>query len=101
MRHLLKQRTLLTAELKRASSSAAEKLQQELTDVKAGDGGFCVIRGSHKINYPVPQEIVHGEAYTDRLYQPETEAGDVVLFSEATVHGTLPWTSHEERRAVL
>ena len=74
----------------------------QLTDVNVGDGGFCVLKGSHKSNFKVPQSIVHGsEAFRTHLYQPVTEAGDVVLFSEATTHGTLPWTSSSQRRAVL
>lgn len=73
----------------------------QLTDVAAGDGGFAVLRGSHKANFRTPESIVHGQEYQDRLFQPQTEAGDVVLFSEATVHGTLPWTSVKERRALL
>ena len=74
----------------------------QLTDVGPGDGGFTVLKGSHKSNFKVPQSIVHGgELFRDRLFQPVTEAGDVVLFSEATTHGTLPWTAETERRAVL
>lgn len=30
-----------------------------------------------------------------------TSKGDVVLFSEATVHGCLPWTSESSRRVAL
>ena len=75
----------------------------QLTDSGAGDGGFCVLRGSHKANFRVPDSVAHGEAaFRDRLHQPVTEAGDVVLFSECTSHGTLPWTNAAvERRAVL
>ena len=28
-------------------------------------------------------------------------AGDVVVFSEALIHGTLPWEGHEERRTLV
>ena len=55
--------------------------------------------------YPLirqPDDVAHGAAaYRDRLHQPITEAGDVVLFSECTSHGTLPWAASHERRAVL
>lgn len=44
---------------------------------------------------------IHGEQFGDRLYQPATKAGDVVFFSEASTHGTLPWTASHERRAVI
>lgn len=30
----------------------------QLSDVNAGDGGFCVLRGSHKANFPVPDSLV-------------------------------------------
>lgn len=73
----------------------------QLTDIGEGDGGFCVLRGSHKSNFPVPQSIVHGLGHTTHLHQPSTKAGDVVFFSEATTHGTLPWNADHERRTVL
>jgi len=72
-----------------------------LTDHNAGDGGFCVVRGSHKINYPVPEALVNGEDSFGHLHQPVTKAGDVVFFSEATVHGALPWNADHERRIAL
>ena len=28
-----------------------------LSDVNPGDGGLCVVPGSHKSNYPCPQDI--------------------------------------------
>jgi len=73
----------------------------QLSDHNAGDGGFCVVRGSHKMNFPVPDAFKHGEAFQEHLHQPETRAGDVVFFSEATVHGALPWKADHERRVVL
>lgn len=76
----------------------------QLTDVNEGDGGFCVLKGSHKANFRVPESIVHGDAaFLDRLHQPVTQAGDVVLFSEATTHGSLPWSTKNRtpRRTAL
>jgi hypothetical protein len=35
------------------------------------------------------------------IIQPETKAGDVVLFSEGTVHGAKAWVSDQERRTCL
>lgn len=73
-----------------------------LADHNPGDGGFCVVPGSHKSNLKMPDGMVDGEAYADFIQQPATKAGDVVLFSEGTVHGALPWTSKErQRRACL
>jgi ectoine hydroxylase-related dioxygenase (phytanoyl-CoA dioxygenase family) len=73
-----------------------------LSDHNAGDGGFCVVRGSHKANFAAPQEMIDGgDAYREFLVQPETKAGDVILFSESTVHGALPWTADHQRRLAL
>ncbi|CAE7636452.1 CATSPER1 [Symbiodinium pilosum] len=75
----------------------------QLVDHRPGDGGFCVIRGSHKSNFPVPDDFLHGggEEAQAHFYQPETRAGDVIFFSEATVHGAMAWTAEHERRIAL
>ena len=31
----------------------------------------------------------------------EVNAGDVVIFTEATTHGTLPWKGAEQRRNII
>ena len=56
--------------------------------------------GSHKLNFPVPDVFSNGQAaeFNEHIYCPELEPGDVVLFSEATVHGALPWTNKEMQR---
>jgi hypothetical protein len=33
--------------------------------------------------------------------QPEVLAGDLLVFSEAALHGTLPWTADHQRRTVI
>ena len=35
------------------------------------------------------------------VLQPAVAAGDVLIFTEALVHGTMPWTAEHERRALL
>ena len=35
------------------------------------------------------------------MVQPEVEAGDALIFTEALVHGTMPWEGDHERRAFL
>ena len=35
------------------------------------------------------------------MRQPAVEAGDALIFTEALVHGTAPWTAGHERRALL
>jgi hypothetical protein len=57
----------------------------QLSDHPEGSGGFCVVRGSHKLNLAMPEKFVHGEYATEHLHQPATKKGDVIFFSEATV----------------
>jgi len=75
----------------------------QLSDHNAGDGGFCVVRGSHKANFPMPRSFIDGggEIGSAHLHQVVARAGDVIFFSEATVHGALPWTAEHQRRVVL
>jgi hypothetical protein len=83
-----------------------------LTDHNDGDGGFCVVPGSHKSNFRMPEGMVDGtgggdpgggdDRLRELVRQPATRAGDVVLFSEGTVHGALPWAPEDRpRRACL
>ena len=71
-----------------------------LSDHNKGDGGFVVVRGSHKSNFAVPDDIING-IDDDYIDQPITKAGDVILFSEGTVHGARPWTASHQRRIAL
>jgi len=73
----------------------------QLSDHNEGDGGFCVVRGSHKMNFPPPEDFIHGAEAQEHLFQPVTKKGDVVFFSEATVHGAMPWKADHERRILL
>ncbi|MEE2657631.1 MAG: phytanoyl-CoA dioxygenase family protein [Candidatus Latescibacterota bacterium] len=73
----------------------------QLADVNEGDGGLCVIPGSHKGNYPCPQEVRQWEMYQEIVKPITCRAGDVVIFTEATTHGTLPWRAKHERRSLL
>jgi len=71
-----------------------------LTDHEEGDGGFCVVPGSHKSNFKMPKSMIHGddEEYAKFIHQPVTKAGDVVLFAEGTVHGAKAWTVKDRPR---
>lgn len=73
----------------------------QLTDVGADDGGFCVVPGSHKANLTCPAEIRRLERYPELVRPVPCRAGDVVLFTEALTHGTLPWRAAAPRRTVL
>jgi ectoine hydroxylase-related dioxygenase (phytanoyl-CoA dioxygenase family) len=72
-----------------------------LTDCEAGKGGFCCIPGSHKSNLTLPPAFRSLEKQGLWLVQPPLKAGDVLLFTEALTHGTLPWTALHERRSLL
>lgn len=61
------------------------------------------MRGSHKLNVPCPADFATGAsaAFSDHVYQPVTKAGDVVIWSEATIHGATPWRGAQQRRLAL
>ena len=73
----------------------------QLTDINPGDGGLCLVPGSHKGNFPCPAALRHGEAYQEFVRQITCRAGDCVIFTEAVTHGTLPWTAAHQRRTAL
>lgn len=74
-----------------------------LTPAGAGDGGFACIPGTHKSNFlnGIPREVMRFERPAPYVVQPEVEAGDALFFTEALIHGTLPWRGQHERRALL
>jgi len=41
------------------------------------------------------------DAFSEHVYQPVTRAGDVVIWSEATVHGATPWRGAHQRRLAI
>jgi ectoine hydroxylase-related dioxygenase (phytanoyl-CoA dioxygenase family) len=73
----------------------------QLADIEEGDGGLCVVPGSHKGNYPCPQKLRRYEDYREYVKQITCKAGDVIVFTEALTHGTLPWTAERMRRSAL
>jgi ectoine hydroxylase-related dioxygenase (phytanoyl-CoA dioxygenase family) len=73
----------------------------QLANVNPGDGGFCLIPGSHKGNFACPKSIKRFEAHQEFVKQVTCRAGDVVIFTEAVTHGTLPWTADHDRRSLL
>ena len=62
--------------------------QWALVDHPPGAGGFVCIPGSHKAGFALPATFDR-----DLAIQVPLAAGDVVVFSEALTHGTLPWQS--------
>lgn len=72
-----------------------------LTDSPPGMGGFACIPGSHKSNVACPPAIRNFEKPAACVVQVPMKAGDVLIFTEALTHGTLPWTAPFERRSLL
>jgi len=75
--------------------------QYQLADVNEGDGGLCVVPGSHKANFKAPEELLVWQQDRQAVYNIEAKAGGLVIFNEATLHGTLPWTADHDRRSLL
>lgn len=67
-----------------------------LKDVNPGDGGLIAVPGSHKANHPFrPEHDSH------LVINPSLKAGDMLIFTEALVHGTRSWKSPNGRRSLL
>lgn len=74
----------------------------QLTDTAGDSGGFCVVPGSHKSNFPIPPSLADfSPEFQEHVVQPAPQAGDVMIFTESVLHGTLPWTSDWQRRTVV
>lgn len=67
-----------------------------LEDVNDGDGGFICVPGSHKANLHFKPEVS-----SHLVANPSLKAGDMLIFTEALVHGTRKWTSQNRRRSLL
>jgi hypothetical protein len=71
-----------------------------LTDSGPDTGGLRLIPGSHNSHFKLPAQI-RDDQQSDVVICPEVKAGSMVFFSEATTHGTAPWTADHERRSLL
>lgn len=83
-----------------------------LSDVFPGDGGFMVLPGSHKSNFPKPRDMFYTDTYYLADYVAEevhpgvanltARAGDVLIASERLTHGALTWQprDHDRRETV-
>jgi ectoine hydroxylase-related dioxygenase (phytanoyl-CoA dioxygenase family) len=78
-----------------------------LTDIGPGDGGTLVVPGSHKSSF-LPEEV--HQKYQDRknyttlpeeAVEVRLDAGDVLLFVDALMHGATERTNPGERRVVI
>ncbi|MBV9849805.1 MAG: phytanoyl-CoA dioxygenase family protein [Armatimonadetes bacterium] len=72
-----------------------------LKDVHPGDGGFGCVPGSHKSNYPYPDEWRNLENPPPFVQAVTGPAGSAVIFTEALTHGTMPWRGLGERRTLF
>jgi hypothetical protein len=70
--------------------------QWALVDHPPGGGGFVCVPGSHRSGFPLPPA-----ADADLVVHVPLAAGDVVVFTEALIHGTAPWRRDEERRTLV
>jgi hypothetical protein len=78
----------------------------QLADCPSGAGGLAVVPGSHKGNVPWPEGASRNPAtcpphLRQFIKQAACKAGDAVIFTEACMHSTLPWTADYQRRSVL
>ena len=62
---------------------------------------MAVVPGGHKANYPIPEALRDCEAFQDEVVEVNVRTGDVVLFAETTIHGTLVWRADHQRRTLL
>ncbi|MDF2441732.1 MAG: hypothetical protein JWN98_2716 [Abditibacteriota bacterium] len=72
-----------------------------LKDVNPGDGGFACVPGSHKANFPFPNEWKNLETLQPCVRAVTGKAGTAIIFTEALTHGALPWQGQDERRTVF
>ena len=63
--------------------------------------GLCLVPGSHKCNFALPLGLRSYEQHQEFVKQITCKAGDVVIFTEAVTHGTLPWQGEHQRRSIL
>ncbi len=73
----------------------------QLANCNPGDGGFCIVPGSHKNFEPTPDEVRTMEDDMGLVEQVPMKAGYLLFFAETATHGALPWTAEHDRRSVL
>ena len=76
----------------------------ELSDVSPASGGFACVPGSHKMNFPLPEEWRTSKTQVDIhecVDRVAVNAGDAIIFTEACAHGTVPWEGGGERRTIF
>ena len=77
------------------------QFQYQLRDIEEGNGGVTVIPGSHKANFKCTEDIMLYNTDREVVRNVACKAGDLVIFMESTIHGSLPWKADYERRSLL
>lgn len=72
-----------------------------LHDVGANDGGFACIPGSHKANFPLPDQWRDLQEDPSLVRKVTGPGGSAVIFTEALAHGPLPWKGDHDRRTIF
>ena len=75
----------------------------QLRDVAREDGGFCVVPGSHKGRYSLPEGIKTLDDDSMRIVKHvAVKAGDLLFFlAGAQTHGAYPWKGERPRRGIF
>ena len=74
----------------------------QLTETKAGDGGFVVLAGSHRANVALPSNTLDDPTMFEHATHVQMAAGDVLFFMGGAVcHGALPWVGKQARGAAI
>ena len=73
-------------------------VQWAISGGRPGDGGFACVPGSHKAAFAPPPDLGLDHPF---VVEVPLGVGDVVIFTEALIHGTLPWRAANQRRTLL
>jgi hypothetical protein len=79
--------------------SALTVVSYVLSETPSGQG-FACIPGSHKSDFPCPEDVVH-HADQSLIEVPDVQPGDAIIFTEALTHGSTAWTAATQRRALF
>jgi Phytanoyl-CoA dioxygenase (PhyH) len=72
-----------------------------LRAVEPGDGGFACVPGSHKSGFRFPDAWKDLDDPHPTVRPLTGPAGSAIIFTEALVHGTMPWQGQGERRTLF
>ncbi len=75
----------------------------QLRKVTRADGGFCVVPGTHKGRYPMPDGIrTADDDSMGMIKHVAVDAGDLLFFlSSAQTHGAYAWNGEQSRRGIF